>query len=230
MKVFLAFAFREQDRSLVDYADRLLASQFVVSRTGEDLGGEQLTPAVQSRIDECDALIALLTQRDAKVGGGYTTHQWVQDEVGYARAKKKRAIALIENGVDVGGMYQPNEYIPLDRVNLLPVLLRLSETVGVWKRELGRTVKVQILPLPLARKVGGGDNGVRCSHRLWHQGTFSGWTEVTPVPEGGGTFVYVNGVQEEHLIQLKVEEKGKVWQSTATSQWMQVQLSAGGGR
>jgi hypothetical protein len=227
MKVFLAFAFRDEDRDLVTYADRLLASQFVESLTGEDLAGEQLTPAVQKRIDECDALVALLTRRDQKQAGGYTTHQWVSDELGHARATKKRAIALIENGVDVGGMYQPHEYIPLDRANLLPMLLRLSETIGLWRREFGRTVKVQILPMQLAKKLGGGANGVRCAHRLWRQGKFSGWTEVTPVPEGGGTFVYVDGVQEEHLIQIKVEDKGKVWQSTATSQWMQVQLGGG---
>jgi hypothetical protein len=34
--------------------------------TGEGWGGDQLTPAVQARIDQCDSLIALLTRRGAK--------------------------------------------------------------------------------------------------------------------------------------------------------------------
>jgi hypothetical protein len=44
MNIFLAFAFRDVDKPLVGYMDRLLASQFVQSKTGENLGGEMLTP------------------------------------------------------------------------------------------------------------------------------------------------------------------------------------------
>jgi hypothetical protein len=47
MNIFLAFAFRDVDKPLVGYMDRLLASQFVQSKTGENLGGEMLTPVVQ---------------------------------------------------------------------------------------------------------------------------------------------------------------------------------------
>jgi hypothetical protein len=229
MKIFLAFAFRDQDRDLVGYLDQLLASQYVQPVTGEGLGGEQLNPAVQQRIDKSDALLGLLTRREATLAGGFTTHQWVLDEIGYARAHHKPAIALVEEGVDLGGMYQPHEYILFDRATLVPALLRASETIGLWKRESGRTVKVQILPPSLAKRIGSGANGVRCTHRLWLQGTYTGWAEVTPVPEGGGTFLYVEGVQEEHLIQIRIEDNGKVWQSRATSQWMQVALVTGRG-
>jgi hypothetical protein len=231
MKVFLAFAFRDADKDLVDYVDRLFASHFVETITGEGLGGDALTPAVQTRIDGCDAVVGLLTQRDAIQNGGFTTHQWVLDEIAYARNKGKRAIAIVESGVNVAGMYQPHEYIPLDRASLLPTFIRLSETVGLWKREMGRTVKVQILPQALAKKFGGSSNGIRCSHRLWSQGRNSAWTEVTPVPEGaGGTFAWIQGVQDEHLIQLRIESGGKAWHSPATSQWMQILLKGGGGK
>ena len=230
MKVFLAFAFRPQDTELVGHVGRLLASQHLTAVTGEGLGGEQLTPAVQDRIDRCDALVGLATRRDQKQGGGYTTHQWVLDEIGYARGQKKRAIAVVENGVDVGGMYQPHEYIPLDTTQPLPALLRLAETLGLWKQETGRTLKVQILPPALATKLGAGANGAQCSYRLWLQGKSSDWTSVTPQPEGGGTFIWVEGVQEEHLVQIQIKDKGKVWQSLATSQWIQVELKTGGGQ
>jgi hypothetical protein len=230
MKLFLAFAFRPQDKELVGHVDQLLASHHVNVVTGEGVGGEQLNPAVQARIDQCDALIALATQRDAVQGGGFTTHQWVLDELGYARSQRKRAIAVIESGVDVVGMYQPHEYIPLDRAQPLSSFLRLSETIGLWKQEIGRAVKVQLVAPALVAALASGANGIQCAYRLWLQGKPSEWIPVTAVPELGGAFVWVNGVQEEHLIQIQVRNNGKIWTSLATSQWLQVGLKAGGGR
>jgi hypothetical protein len=231
MKVFLAFAFRESDKALVDYVDQLVTSHLMTTLTGEGLGGEALTPAVQQRIDDCDALIGLLTRRDQTQHGKFTTHQWVLDELGYARNRGKRAIALVETGVDPGGMNQPNEYIPLDRANPLPALVALSQSLGVWRAQTGRLVKVQLLPRELARKVGSDENGIRCSHRLWSRGKTGAWVEVKPVPEGGGTFIWIEGVKDEDLIQIKVEGDGRnVWQSVAVSQWIQIPLTAGGGK
>jgi len=231
MKIFLAFAFRDADKALVGYVDQLVSSHLIETITGEGLGGEALTPVVQTRIDSCDAVVGLLTRREAKRNGKYTTHQWVLDELSYARASRKRAIAMVESGVDIGGMYQPHEYIPLERKNPLPALLALSLTLGSWRAEIGRPVKVQILPPALARKVGASENEIRCSHRLWSKGNDGAWVQVKPVPEGGGTFIWIKGVQDEDLIQIKVEGNGtKVWQSVATSQWIQIPLSTGGAK
>lgn len=226
MKIFLAFSFRDEDKALVAMVADLLASHNILTITGEDLGGEQLTPAVQKRIDDCDGLIGLLTQRDQLAGGGWTTHPWVLDEIGYARTKQKKAIAVVENGINVGGMYQPQEWIPLDPDTPLTTLMKLSKTIGQWKREAGRTVKVQILPSSLAKKLGGGAN-IQCRHRLWMQGKYTEWQDVTPVPEAGGTFIYIEGVGDEHLVQLRVEDQNVIWQSAASSQWMQIKLDRG---
>jgi len=228
MKIFLAFSFRQEDKSLVNYVEQLLASQYVHIITGERLGGEQLTPAVQARIDQAHVLVGLLTRRDQKIGSGWTTHQWVLDEIAYARAQKKRVIALIEDGVDVGGMYQSHEHIVFKRDNLLDALFILSEHIGQWKNEFGRTIKVQILPESLAKKVGIGTSTVLCKHRLCYQGKYTEWCTVTPVMEPGGTFIYVEGVQDEHLVQILVKDNSTIWQSPATSQWMSVKLSRGG--
>ncbi|HKZ74508.1 MAG TPA: hypothetical protein VJ011_10620 [Steroidobacteraceae bacterium] len=233
MKLFLAFAFRDEDKELVDCVERLLTSHYWRVLNGEGLGGEQLTPAVQARIEKCQALVGLLTRREAKQAGGYTTHQWVLDEIGYARARGISAIALVEDGIDVGGMYQPHEYIPLDRASPVAALLNLSETVGLWRRESGRTVKVQLLPSKLGRMIADANGRARCTHRLFLEGKYTPWMDVTPVPEGGGTFVYVEGVQEDHLIQIRVEGAGAAagsWESVATSQWLQVSLARGAGK
>jgi len=223
-RIFLAFAYRDTDRELANQVQQLLGSHDVPVITGENLGGQALTPAVKERIDDSDALIALLTRRD-KLGrkNKFTTHQWVQEELGYARDNKKRAIALVEDGVDVGGMYAPHEYIPFDRQNPLPAFLRLSDTVGQWKREIGRTIKVLILPPELARTVGQGE--IKCRYRFSAEGKWTTWNETEAIREVGGTFAYLVGVRDDHTIQLEVKLPNARWQSIATPQWVQIELS-----
>lgn len=226
MNIFLAFAFRDEDKPLVSQVERLLASQFVQIKTGERLGGGQLTPEVQKRIQDSDALVALMTRRDQLQAGGWTTHPWVKDELAWARANHRRAIAVVEEGVTEGGMFQPHEWIPLDRDRPVEMLLRLAETVAGWKQDAGRMVKVQIVPDEIAGKLGEGV--ATCRHRLCQLGKFTDWREVAPIPEAGGTFVYLDGVREDHLIQIEASEAGRTWKSPATSQWMLVQLRGPG--
>ncbi len=226
MNIFMAFAFRDEDKGLVNYIERLLASQFVQPVTGKKLGGGQLTAEVQKRIEESDALIALMTRRDQLVNGGWTTHKWVIDELDWARGKDKHAIAIVEEGVDVSGMFQSHEYIPLNRQNPLEALIYLAETVGEWKKNTGRVVKVQIAPDTIASKLV--DDGVTCRRRFFKNGKYTNWEVVTPVLETGGTFISLDGVQDEHLIEIEAKEAGNTWRSPATSQWMLVQLKAKG--
>ena len=228
MRIFLGFSFGDEDKTIVDQVDQLIASHLVQVTTGERLGGDQLTPAVQKRIDEGDAIVAMLTRRDRRQDGKWTTHQWVLDEIGWARAKGKRAIALVESGVEISGMFQPHEYIVLDKAHPSEALLALSETIGLWRKEVGRTVKVQVLPDEIAQLIVADENGAKLRHRLWQDGSCSQWQALTPVPEIGGTFVFVKGVQDDHLIQLQVQQANKSLESSATSQWIQVKFKSGG--
>jgi len=225
MRVFLAFSFRDEDKLLVQRTQQLLESQSIQVVTGERLGGQQLTPGVQARIVESDALVGLLTRRDQLAQGGWTTHDWVKQEIQYARDNGKRAIALVEDGVSVQGMLEPHEHIALKREDLLDPLLILAETAALWRREIGRTVKVQILPPDLAQRVGADEAGIKCRHRLWRNGKYTEWQEVIPQPEVGGTFLYVDHVQEDQMLQISIQEPNKTWQSVATPQWLSVQLA-----
>lgn len=73
-KVFLAFPFNSKGGkpvlNLVRDIGRLLQSHGLAVVTGETLGGQELTPAVQKRIQESDALIALLTCEKKLAGRG----------------------------------------------------------------------------------------------------------------------------------------------------------------
>lgn len=223
MNIFLAFAFRDEDKQLATIVERLLACQAIQLTTGERLGGNVLGPAVKQRIENSDALIALLTRRDQLAAGGWTTHQWVEDELNHARARNIPAIALVEDNVSPGGMYQPNEFIPLDRAAPTEALLFLAETVAGWKKERGRSIKVHLTPNDLGLRLG--LSGLPCRCRFLRDGKTTVWQEAIPFTEAGGTtYVWVNGIQDDHLVEVHADEGGKHWQSHVTPQNMQVEL------
>jgi hypothetical protein len=230
--IFLAYAFRDPDRELAAMVERLLASHNLRAVTGEALGGGSVTPEVQARIQKADGLIALLTRRDQLASGGWTTHDWVRDEIGYARGLNppKPAIGLREEGVEFGGAWTQNERIDLDRANPAEALLRLSETIGEWKRKAGRLVKVQLLPdnvvSPLVNV-----NGVTCEYRFVHEGDEVGGADgVKLIGETGGTFIYVRGAQDEYMVKVRIRHPDRrCWASLATSQYLPVTLSVAEG-
>ena len=134
-------------KEVVAAIGRLLVSHGLVAVTGESLGGDALTSAVQHSITQSDALIALLT-REKKLAGGnkWLPSQWGQTEITAARVKSKPAIALVERGVDLRGLYAENEHIDFDPREPLEALLQLSETIRIWKEDAGRYLLVRLLP------------------------------------------------------------------------------------
>ncbi|HEY0378672.1 MAG TPA: hypothetical protein VGC87_17285 [Pyrinomonadaceae bacterium] len=224
--LFLSFHFGPEDRELVNQVSQLMASHDILPITGQILGGGPLDDTIRKLIEDTGGLIALLTRRD-KIArtAKYTTHDWVKGELDHARGKNMNAIALIETGVEVSGFNSNREYIPFDRRNPLPAFLRLSETIGQWKREIGRSIKVMILPDELAQQLG--NRQIKCRYRLktkdekWKSAT---WTEAEPVPEVGGTFISVAGVDEGDSIMLEVKLQNKEWRSRAWPQWVPIEL------
>ena len=101
--VFVSFHFSDDfdspDRLLVNRVEGLLKSHGLGVTTGAVLGGGPLTNRVKKLIEKSDALIALMTRREKKDNGDWTTHKWVQDEYGHAKSRDINAIAIIEKGV-----------------------------------------------------------------------------------------------------------------------------------
>src|SRR5207248_1863835 len=115
------------------------------------------------------ALVALITPDQPKADGRYTCKPWVHDELVIARTKGKLAIALVDNQVDTGGAYKEHEFIPYLSGAPILALIKLSRTIGRWKREIGRSVRVRILPDELGRKLSAlaDSNGMAsCKSRL----------------------------------------------------------------
>ncbi len=242
-KIFLSFHFNspqdvdKHDSILADQVQTLIRSHGLVTVTGDTLGGGVLTPEVMSLIDESDALIALMTRRGPAFGPNndqYETHPWVRDEYGHARAKQKPAIAVVETGISSAGAYAGNERADYSREAPLSAFLKLSSTIGKWKRQSGRTVEVQLLPDPVAESIVDAAGAAECYYRRISPGpVVSDWKKTMIYPKTGGTFIYVPEMDEETSVQVKAVIGGVEHISRQTSQYLPVVLkkavAAGGG-
>jgi hypothetical protein len=225
--VFVSFHFTDDfdspDRLLVNRVEGLLKSHGLSVITGAALGGGPLTDKIRALIEKSDALVALMTKREKKNNGEWTTHQWVQDEYGHARSKDIPAIAIIEEGVKTEGMYQSHEYIPYNPENKLTAFLRLSATLGIWKEELGRLIKVWIQPDRVALDYG--DNA-EWRYRFNVKGEFLEWQDAKLTTEPGGCFIYLPKVPDDALIQIQARTDKNCAESICSPQWVAVNLKA----
>jgi hypothetical protein len=224
--VFLSFSFREKDAALVrptvQTLERLLESFDIRAMSGEYLAGEPLTAAIKSRIEACTGFIALLTPDGRKKGDKYAAHVWAFGELTYARAKNIPAIALLHPDVENTGIFQDHEFATWNPKNSLTAILKVAQTVGQWKRTSGKMTKIKIVPENVGIKVA--RNGGRCAYRILRDGAATKWLETSVFGEIGGAFAHVSGIQDDALVELKVEFEGETWLSRATPQFLQVEL------
>jgi len=217
--IFLSYSFsKPEDLDIVRQVEDLFRSFGIITRTGLNLGGHQLTDQVFSLIDQSDALVAIASRREELVEGGWATHPWIRDEVGHARTTQKNAIVLVEDGVSSGGAYESYERIDFQRNNLDPALLKLAKTVGIWNDKAGNHLKVRLLPDDLLEQM----NSPSCEYQFISRGNTLGWNEVKPILEPGGAYLHLQGVRSDYLIEVRVSGRNEIRRSRATAQSMPI--------
>jgi len=183
--------------------------------TGEDAQGEQITPEVRRRIEDCDALIAFRTRRGQPDGSGlYRTHRWVEDELVYAIAHGLRVLEVREKGVDPqAGMPGDRQYVEYDRKARGKCLVDLARTVGNWSR--GVPVNLKLVPQKIYKEILPHltPPNYECTYVVWHQGRESPEQEAKIRPVSGGLFVNASRLPPQALIQIHVKVGDKRWSS-----------------
>lgn len=94
--------------------------------------GELLSDKIENAINRADCVLVILTEE------GFRS-QWVNQEIGLAKAKGKTIIPIIESGVTVAGVLQGIEYIPLDKSNPQNFLNKLTERITDLKKSKDST-------------------------------------------------------------------------------------------
>jgi hypothetical protein len=230
MKVFLSHSFAAEDSDLAQDVERLLSSHNILVVRGRRLAGGQLNAEVTSRIDDSHGLIALMTRRDRVGEPGedrWRTSSWIDDEYGYARNQRKLAIALVEDGVETGGLFEGYEHIPLDRANPLEAFLALSETLRLWKEEKGFRRVAQLSPDSLSQWFRT-NREARCRYRfVSKEGVPGPWVQgVEPISQPRGALLYLAGIQDDDS-QVEVEilqDERLQWWSDARPQYIGIEM------
>jgi hypothetical protein len=202
-KVFLSHSFAKKDRDLVTHVEELLLSHGLVPVTGRRLGGGALAENVEHLIAECGALVALVTQ--PPVTRRRESH-WVPVEFGHARMSGMRAIGVYEVGTPPIGPDAGYEHIVYDPKNPLPAFVRLSHTIGVWKRAAGRFLKVMVLPKQVAVALAARIEDVRCECRFqMRDGAETDWMSARIREEEDGVYVRLQVPEDVERVQIRVD-------------------------
>ena len=218
-RIFLSYHFDDEGRALADLVERMIFSHGIKPESGRRLAGESLSQEIKKRIARCDGLVCLLTEREAG-----QTNQWVHDERGYAEGLGKRVIALVDERVDVGGMFSDRERLQYDRKNPLPALIRLSETIGDWRSQGGRIVPLQLEPDDAAEVARSGGEFVKIKYRFWARDDATEWREARAVPTPGGVLIYLKGVLDDVRIEICMEDQNTKWRSKVQSQMLRAPM------
>jgi hypothetical protein len=100
--VFLSCRF--EDSQYIDGLKQLLADKEFEVITGDNATG-YISEAILQRIRESEFFMCLMTRKDEKADGTYTTSPWLLEEKGAALAFGKYLVLLVEEGVtDIGGL------------------------------------------------------------------------------------------------------------------------------
>ena len=117
-----------------------------------------------------------------------------------------------------GGMFSERERLGYVHDDPLPALLKLSETLGNWRREGGRIVPLQLEPDAAAQQAISGGDFVRIKYRFWTRDVAAEWHNVRAVPTAGGVLIYLKGVREDVRVEVCLQSQHTEWRSKVESQ------------
>jgi hypothetical protein len=218
-KVFLSYTYRphpdhEADlerlrRALV----RAIEAMGLHIIDGVDVGGRPLDDALRGRIRDADALIALVTPQ-ADDAGNVVAPDFVLSEFQYAEGAGKPTMRVLHHLLAARGLGAANERAPYKPGNELDVVLKLMNTIALWKREYGRVSRVRIEPVELAIRYDE-TQGHSCEVQvISSDGRYGNFEQVRLWQEPGAAYALLPKLRDGARVRLRVRQGAKTWQSS----------------
>lgn len=197
-RVFVSYKFRDRDEEIARQVKQLIESHDLSPSDGRYLAGGLIDDEVDTRLKEADALVALfLLPNDP--GDDFS---WLLTEFTQARATGRPCIAIFENGFKPFNALARRQYLNLEPKEPLRAFLDLSTTIGQWKRNAGRSVRVRLNPLWIADELLTPGSGAACTYRVEdREGNRIREGRAEPRELDKGLVIFnAAGVPEEHKI------------------------------
>ncbi len=218
-KIFISYHFDPKARELTTLIGDLIRGFDIKTEVGDHLGGQQLTDAIKSKIDSCDAMIFLLTKRAEGL-----SNDWVMAEVAYAQNLGIPMIGILEDGLSWPSPLTGKEYIPFSTIDSAKFWIKLATTINIWKKVKGKYIRGTLLPDQFTSQFSKSDvASLKASYQMIDERFRK--TEWKPCRIGdtvGGIAVFLEGVQDERSIKLKIEKGTRIWHSEPITQELQI--------
>jgi hypothetical protein len=217
MKIFVAYGYNNRDKWIPDLVFPLINAFGDQVVTGENIQGQEIPPAVQRKIQQCNALMAFATRRK-KSRNGWVTHRWITDELALAVASNLPVVEIRETGVDdQGGIAGGRQRITYDENERDKCLVEIAKTLGNWHSRY--TVEMQLLPDECVRAVRPllRNPRFRCTYQILDDGVVGNEIKAEILPKPGGLFVRAENVSHMSAIQIRIECAAKSWSSDFSS-------------
>lgn len=220
-KVFLSFTYNPHadyvghTKTLERYARRVIEAMDLLPVDGVNLGGELLSEALKRRIDDCDALVALVTPQARRDGQpGLESPQFVASEFGYADALRKPTFQILLDCTPFPGLVANHEHTRCQPPSYEDMILKLMHTLAMWKRAVGRSVRMRCEPRELARKFNR-TLGHSCAYQVLNatHANVGGWQQTDIFPDTGAAFIHLPNVKDEDLVRVHVQVAAENWKS-----------------
>ena len=218
-RVFLSYTYKSHPsysaeiEMLQRTTRRVIEAMGLTVLDGQDLGGRALDAEIEKRLATSDATIALFTPQ-ADAAGNPVSPEFVSTEFQRARALGKPTLRVLHSELALRGLGGGEEYVPFERDKMLDVVLKLLQTLALWKRENGRPVQIQVQPDHLAERFGNNRTD-RCEYELFLDGRGEPQAaQVTRLwPEPGAAYVYVPNFIDGAKVRIRLTVNGENWNS-----------------
>lgn len=232
-RIFLSYTYKpidvvkQETEDLVKYIKIMIEAMDLRVLDGVDIGGRAIDTEIQKRINDSDALIAIMTPwLDAQ--GQKVIPQYVQAEYDLALGQEKHAIRIIHDSLPVQGMFTNHEYIVYSAKTQVHTLLKLMQTISYWKKEVGKSLQVKIEPTDIGDRYDANIQGHSCQYQLMINFKQTGWKSAELWNEPGATFAYIPNVPDESKLQLRLSLGDEHWDSPFTDSMGQIKLQKRG--
>jgi hypothetical protein len=217
-KVFLSYTYRPHPDHVANLewlsrcVVRAIEAMGLRVIDGVDVGGGPLDDALRRRIQDADALIALVTPQ-ADDAGNVVEPAFVLSEFQYAEGKEKPTMRVWHHLLDARGLGAGNEYTPYQPGGELNVILKLMKTIAIWKRDYGRVARVRIEPEDLAARYDETQGDCCEFQAISPDGVFSAFKPAGLWPEPGAAYALLPKLREGERVRLRLRLRGVTWQS-----------------
>jgi hypothetical protein len=217
-RVFLSYTYRPHPSHEADlerlrrYVVRAIEAMGLRIVDGVDVGGRALDEALRARIKDADALIALATPQ-ANDSGDIVDPEFVLGEFQYAEGQGKPTMRVLHTLLVARGLGAGNEHTPYKPGSELEVILKLMNTIALWKRDYGRRARVRIEPQKLAEQYDE-TQGDRCEFQVISpDGSYRDFERASLWQEPGAAYALLPKLRDGERVRLRLRQGGTTWRS-----------------